>query len=269
MNVPYYIARYADDPLRMETKNRGVIAIIENRLSARFLGEVDGGGLDSRKVRGHVRNTGAYKQWIDYWRYVINASNSPAAAIEELTNSSRFNYVVSEEATLTAPIEQHIDEEQIIEYLFNLLVSGFPEPRNEEHSLAQRCDEIVGEYHLRQNPHFAVSPTVACPLPNARTEHVQPSYGYVNGAEIYFQKVPMVGNKPEYSAKEVHNAAWILERLRVNRNERQTRALVKMALAVEFPDLLSVLEAVSTDIIDVDNLEQVHREFSPFVIPAH
>jgi hypothetical protein len=266
MNVPYFLARYVDDPLRMEPKNIGVVAVINDRVHARFLGEIESeGGIDLRRLRGHVRHTGAYRQWIEYWRYIIASRPTANDALLELRATSKANYLVSEGATLTLPDEHETDSGEIVEYLFNLLVSSFPEAKNEELSLAQRCDEIIGEYRLRQNPHFSISPTVPCRLPDFQTENVQPSYAYVNGAEIYFQKVPLVGNRPEYSSKEVHNAAWIFERLRMGQNQRQARALVKMAIAADFPDLLKALNAVATSVIDVDNPEQVHREFSAFV----
>jgi hypothetical protein len=262
MNIEYWIARYIDDPLRMEQKNIGVLASVEGRIVARFLGETED-GLDLRKVRGHVRHTGAYRQWIEYWRYVL-ANTEGREAITAICNSAKLNYSVSDASILTVPDAP--EPYEVMEYLFNLLISSFPEPKDEELSLAQRCDEIIGEFRLRMNPYFSVSPTISCPLPNAEWEHVQPSFGYVNGNEIYYQKVPLVGGRPEYSAKEVHNAAWIFERLRTNRAERQTRALVKMSIATTFPDLLNALSSVSTSVIDVDNLVQVHQEFSPLSV---
>lgn len=264
MTVTYFVAKYADDPLRMEPKNIGVIAIVDGHFYARFIGESeDDSSLDLRKVRGHVRHSGAYKQWIEYWRYLLAGTQSNETIVNGLQATPRLNYFISESSTMA--IDAPAEPREILEYLFHLLVSAFPEQKNEELSLSQRCDEILGQYRLRQNPHFIESPRVPCLLSNTRTEHVQPSYGYVNGAEIYFQRVPLIESRPESSAKEVHNAAWIFERLRSDRQERQTRALVKLTAAAHFPNLLDVLSSVSSSVIDVDNQTQVHEEFSRFV----
>jgi hypothetical protein len=153
MTVTYFVAKYADDPLRMEPKNIGVIAIVDGRVYARFIGESeDESNVDLRKVRGHVRHTGAYKQWIEYWRYLLSGGQSSESIVNELLATPRLNYFISDASTMG--IDGPADSHEILDYLFHLLVSAFPEQKNEELSLSQRCDEILGEYRLRQNPHF-------------------------------------------------------------------------------------------------------------------
>jgi len=265
MNVPYLVAKYVPDILRMEPVNIGVIALCDGRLHARFIGESDEPGLDLRKVRGIVHHTGAYKQWIDYWLHLIRAGTSADETIRALLSSSNGNYLLREGATMAVPQTAEFDIQQALEYLFHLLVTEFPRPSEEEISLGQRCEEIIRNLHLDVNPSFRRAPSVPCPLSPEVTEYVQPNYAYLNGAAVYFQRVPFNPRRPEATQKELHNAAWIFDKLKKTNQNCMTRALVKGSQNGEAEPFLRVLSVVANDIVDVSDEQAVRRGFAELV----
>ena len=264
MNIPYLVAKYIANPLRMEPVNIGVIGLFDEGVRAKFIGEERGRNIDLRRARGVVEHTPAYKQWIEYWRYLIGSPLRAEEIIKELIASSKGNYTVTEGGTLTLPeVSADVGSTEALEYLFSLIVTEFP--RNEEEAtLTERCDDIVREFRLERNPHFQKYPNIACAIAPDVTEYVQPTFAYVNGSQVYFQKVALNPSRRESTQKDVHNAAWIFEKLRVNRSNVETKALVQIGEREEVAPFLSVLRTVSDEIIDVEDKHQVHAVFSVY-----
>jgi hypothetical protein len=267
MNIPYLVAKYVADPLRMEPINIGVVAFINGRPFSRFMGEEEiSSGLDLRKVRGTVYHTGTYRQWIEYWHYVLSSSGSEEGAKKELKMSSRANYLIADGASLAIPQDaSETDPAEVLDYLFHLIVTEMPQPDKEELTLSQRCEEIIAEYSLGANPHFRRDPVIECSISSEVSEQVRPTYAYVNGTRVYFQKVSLNPRRPDVAQKELHNAAWIFDKLRKTYSGSETKALVRITDPHEVASHLRVLNVVSTEIIDVNNDEQVRRTFSSYL----
>lgn len=261
MNVPYLVAKYIADPLRMEPVNIGVIGIFDDAVIAKFIGENERSvNIDLRRARGVVRNTAAYKQWIEYWRYLIHSSTA-SEVVSKIITSSKGNYSVVEGGTLSLP--NAVETAEVMDYLFSLLVTEFM-PNEDDITLTERCNEIVKEFHLDRNPHFQKNPTVPCNITPDVTEYVQPTFAYINGQQIYFQKVALNPSRPEFTQKDLHNAAWIFEKLRHNNPNSQTKALVQIGEKDDVASFLRVLNTVSSEIIDVENRVQVNQVFSAY-----
>src|SRR5579872_6318286 len=152
----YLIARYIKDLARMEPRNIGVILFpSDGHVLARFLGEKKG-DLDLRVVRSQVTHTQTYRQWIDYWRYTMHKSSIKEVA-DKILASSRGNYQVTEGEMVFLPLEIANDPHRLLEHLFQLLVTEFPnEAENAEDvvTLAVRCEEIIQQFGLRETPHW-------------------------------------------------------------------------------------------------------------------
>lgn len=157
--------------------------------------------------------------------------------------------------------------------LFHSLVTEFPTQRVEELSLAARVDEIISTYSLKQSPHFQDTPIVECQVDTGIVEHVRPNFGWINGHAVYFQKVSINPLRPEPTQRDVHNAAWIFEKLRAS-TRAETKALIKMsgyddvaeqASRRQADEYLALLRRLSTEVIDVDDEGQVDRTFRALV----
>lgn len=104
MTGEYWVFKYVEDLVRQETRNIGVVLKTDAGVFARFLGEREGGAaLDLRTVRGVVRHTPTYKQWVDYWRHCLRESPSADAARDQLLHSLRGNFISSERSTVALP----------------------------------------------------------------------------------------------------------------------------------------------------------------------
>jgi hypothetical protein len=274
MTTRYLVVRYISDLARREPKNIGVVLASAQGVTAKFLGERDN-KLDLRSVRSLVSHTASYKQWIDYWRYVISQDIEAENKLNEILASSRGNYVVSEGEVVYLPPDVASDSHRTLSHLFYLLVSEFPQQQEEEAelSLSARCDEIIKRFELRKNPHFKEAPVIDVTLSTNVRQHIIPSFAWVNGIEVYFQKVSIVGARPDASQKNVNNAAWIFEKLKLGNRQRLTRALVKVteqaapeevaSHLIDPAEYLKLLGDLSDEVINVDDDERVERVFAP------
>ncbi len=135
MTMRYLIVRYIPDLARQEPKNIGVLLASSRGVMAKFLGERDA-KLDLRSVRSLVSHTGTYKQWIDYWRHVISQEADPDTKLNQVLESSRGNFVVSEGDVVYLPPDIASDPHKTLNHLFFLLVSEFPAQQEEEAELS-------------------------------------------------------------------------------------------------------------------------------------
>jgi|HubBroStandDraft_6_1064221.scaffolds.fasta_scaffold00205_31 hypothetical protein len=269
MSNEYLVAKYISSPVRMEPRNIGVFVKSGENWLARFLGEQAEGDVDRRRVKGIVEHSGAYEQWVGYWRHLMH-SVRPAELAAALKSSSKANFAVSDGPNLFLASDAVESADRTLEYLYHLIVAEFPEQRPEELNLARRVDDVIDRFNLKQNPHFQEQPSVRCEVQPGIVEHVRPNYGYRNGREVYFQKVSINPYRPERTQKDVHNAAWIFDRLRFNAAQRETNTIVQIVRAeppreqalFSVDEYLAVLGTVS-EVVDVDDERAVDRVFAP------
>jgi hypothetical protein len=188
--------------------------------------------------------------------------------------SSRGNYLAEEGETVYLPEDVASNPHTALKHLFYLLVDEFPRETEPDADLNARCDEIIREFGLRKNPHFKESPSVDVQVGDGLTQRIVPSFAWINGVEIYFQKVSLVRTRPEVTQKNVNNAAWIFERLKSDNSNRQAKALLKVSSDAESDRIVSgfdpmlyvpVLETLA-DVVDVDDSSSIERVFAPLAV---
>ena len=69
----YLLAKYIGDLRRFEPKNIGVIVLTEQSVAGRFVAERSAklGEVDGRSIPSFVSSASSYRQWISYWRDLI------------------------------------------------------------------------------------------------------------------------------------------------------------------------------------------------------
>src|SRR5260370_7676760 len=110
--VRYLVAKYIADTWRMEPRNIGVIAVGPTGWAARFVGESPAkpGQVDGRSLRGRMGSLPAYRQWIKYWRGLLEQSEQPSSqvVIDRLLESSKPTFELPKRrALLTPPAHDH------------------------------------------------------------------------------------------------------------------------------------------------------------------
>jgi hypothetical protein len=271
MSSRYLIAKYVSNLARMEPRNIGVFLEFNGQIYAKFVGEKNQ-GLDLRTVRSLVSHTGSYKQWIEYWRYMLDQRIQSNELLDRILASSRGNYIVTEGDTVFLPREAANDAAHAIDYLFHLLVDEFPEQKEnpEQLSLALKCEEIIKRYELGRLPQFEKEPIVEIQVDGLR-QHIRPSYRWINGGEIYFQKVSIDAARPDATQKDVTSTAWMFEKLKGAGGDRSTKALVRLSGGgvliqqnrIDPAEYLGLLSRVSDAVVNVENDAEVDRAFAP------
>jgi hypothetical protein len=269
MKNRYLIAKYIPNLARMEPKNVGVFLHMDGRLFARFIGERNL-ALDLRAVRSLVSHTGTYKQWIEYWRHLMTKQVAGDELLNQLLATSNGNYIVTEGDVVFPPKEMSGDPLRILEYLFQFLVGDFPEQKEslEQVSLSAKCEEIIKRYGLKKTTYFEESPIISVDV-DGITQHLKPSYRWLNGAEVCFQKVSLDAVKLESTQKDVNSALWMFEKLKNSNNRIQTKALVKFfdqdplvsQPRIDPREYMSLLERISDQVVNVDDDAQVDAAF--------
>lgn len=274
MNNRYLVAKYVQNLSRMEPRNIGIFLSYNDRIHSRFIGERNK-SIDLRTVRSIFSHSGSYKEWVEYWKYLLSQQKSPDELFVELLASSNGNYVVLEGESLFLPRDVLGSPTSILEYMFRLLVDEFPEPKQspEQVNLTAKCEEIIKKYELLRSSHFLREPLVEL-IFDGKRQHIRPSYSWVNGREIYFQKVSIDPSRPDATQKDVNNTLWMFEKLKISDRSRTTKAMIKVAEPEEIishqnqiePDeYLKLLSDVSDEVINVDDDTQVDSAFTELV----
>jgi hypothetical protein len=114
MVARYWIAQHIEDLLRNEPQNVGVFVRVGDKVAAKFFGEVDGGGIDGRKLRS-LPYPDVYRQWVEYWKEQV------ASGQGKFEKASGSHYRVVEAGSVSDIEEDSADDVAL--YLYSLLVS--------------------------------------------------------------------------------------------------------------------------------------------------
>ncbi len=191
--------------------------------------------------------------------------------IKEIKSSAKGNFLIEEGDMVFIPRVMSDSDASRLQYLFNLLVADFPIHGQDDflqQSLTEKCDEIIKRFSLRKDSHFHVSPTIPVKV-DGSTLHLKPSFQWLNGRDIYYQKVSIDQTRIEATQKDVTSATWMLQRLKESSNGAETRALIKLSEADDglvsdwrASEYIDLLKGATDLIINVDNDEAVELEFS-------
>jgi hypothetical protein len=230
--VRYLVAKYIADTWRMEPRNIGVIVVGPAGTAARFIGESPAkpGQIDGRSLRGRMGSLPAYRQWIKYWRGLLEQAPETdlQSLIARLLRSAQGNFELAEGGALL----DQVGAEQIQDvagFLFDQLVAPRekakdefelePEPMAvaEQLTLDVICDNLIKRTSLPSSPHFVNDYRVRCRVRQDATEEEELSFShaYRNGSLRIFQRVRF--GRGQALRPVVHDTMWMFEKVIENR----------------------------------------------------
>src|SRR5262249_58178483 len=113
-------------------------------------------GVDGRIVPSFVTNTGAYKQWVEYWRGEFSQKHKAAVShswLEDLKKANRGNFVLVDGGVILDAVQPNQ-----LAYFTNELFCRLVEPKAAEEivdlTLDRVADRIIKKLRLAKNPHF-------------------------------------------------------------------------------------------------------------------
>ena len=215
----YFVAKYVSDLQRMEPRNIGIILWTPAGASARFLAERPDqpGQVDGRSVPPFVTSTGAYKQWVEFWRGELADRPTRTGRLlqrwfDNLRQTSRGNFCLAEGGTVIDEVRPQ-DIEELTNDLFRKLVE--PSSGDDIHDIAldQVADDIIRKLKLTRNTNFHSRFQVACSVAPNVNESFEFSHAYKNRTlKRLYQRVPLA-NKRIPLRRIVHDSAWMFEKV--------------------------------------------------------
>ncbi len=269
MTLPkFLIAKYAPDLRRMEPRNFGLIAWSPEAVSARFLGESPDGGIRAPAFV-HPDTRHAYKQWVEYWRLMINkksittktgdeAKQSDPRFLDVLRSKVKPQFFLVDAGSLMEAVDPQ-DFEEMTDELFETLVQDERSSSGQDHSLKLRAatNKVIKRSKVREAGDFQESFPILCPV---GTHHKPFTFDYAFGPtespKAIFHRVLLS------QAKSLHSTLFMFEHLKssnINRLNRITRcAFVYSAdIATGDADTANDVDILReyAEVIDVSNEE--------------
>jgi hypothetical protein len=195
MAARIYVAKYIRDPRRWEPRNIGIFVVDEHGLAGKFIGERADGSVDKRSVKGFVRNTEVYEEWVKYWRRTLMAGG-----IEEILESTTPHFWVAESGEVWIGDET---PEKLVERYFSELVLK-KEGEEDDRAAAQlrtAVERLLTETGVANSPAFARDETLES-SGLTPPERFQFQYILQDGRTVVGQRVSLA------SEPYVHDALW-------------------------------------------------------------
>lgn len=282
--VRYLVAKYIADTWRMEPRNVGVIVVGPTSWAARFVGESPArpGQIDGRSLRGWMGSIAAYRQWIKYWRGLLDQAPEPfvLSVIEQLLQSKEGNFELTEGGALLDQVAAD-QIQDVVGFLFEQLVTPREKARAEfeleqqseplavaeQLSLDVICDSLIRKTSLASSLHFENDFRIKCRVRQDSTQEEELifSHAYRNGATRIFQRVPFSGQGPALR-RVVHDSAWMFEKAVENRVADAPSSCISLVFSPpqsrnpEAAQMLRVLGVVSK-VVDVSDERRALAEF--------
>jgi hypothetical protein len=165
----YFVAKHVPDLLRYEPRNVGVVLWTPSGTWARFLGEDDYGHLDSRRLPAFVGDPHTFREWIIYWRGLIQTGKGLSeilGPLESLTfhdeprikqslieRASKAHWILTPGAVFMDPIHRGTEAE-LVKRLFSDLVNTNDAPAQDLEPVEKVARNLVRTLGLRKRPHF-------------------------------------------------------------------------------------------------------------------
>ena len=208
----FLVAKHIPDLHRMEPRNIGIIAWADDGLTAaHFLGEDEHHRfkMPSLIARG---NRDAYRQWIEYWRYQMQAdgissrkgetvSRSSPAFLDALIGKSKASFQLADGGLLLQQIPA-AELQEFVDEMFERIVESpvTNDAKAESAKLDGKCVELFRAAEIERHPRRQWR------LPVPRRMHgvlnyftIDLAFGPVNRPESVLQKVLLSREQSVYS----------------------------------------------------------------------
>lgn len=231
-DLSFVVFKYVPDLRRQEPRNVGVALVHPTGVHARFVGEGLPGDIDLRTVRPLIGDTGAYEQWVDYWRYHIdqgNASNGENAdgAVKELIGSSRNNYIVVPGGRVLVPGAEDKDPNTLLSFLYNEVVEMEDEPSLEiKIDLERTAAQLIRTSGISKSPLFQQSPKIMVLNKKGVRERITPDYLVINRNYNVLESVNFHMTSESSARRALDATQYMYEKLEIHaKNENRKEAV--------------------------------------------
>ena len=215
----YLIAQYTSDLLRKEPRNVGIVVEAPDGVQARFLGEIEPGLIDGRKIQS-FKAPDVFRQWVDHWRSALTSG----AILDELAEDHGQYRMIRGGIMLETGGDSC---GEIADFLFERLVVGDFSTAlalaegDEAHSppsasLGDEVEEALERRHLlvsARDPDVFI--TVKYPvrrrpeLKGASRATYRPDFFQENGRKLVIEAVDLTGSRPKYVRDHAGHVAYM------------------------------------------------------------
>ena len=196
MSASWYLVQYVSDIFRNEPRNVGVIVKSEAIGAARFIAEHDG-KIDGRRLGSRVASLKAFKAWVEYIRYHLEAGTFDEQ-LERLTARSLDNYRIERRGVLLEAVDT-TNVQQLVDDLFRDVVKDdaeeFPATLDD---LANRV--LFEKLCLPPGHEIQRNVTYAVDVKGVQRE-LDFDYRYINGNTTILEKVSLADQERRISAR--------------------------------------------------------------------
>jgi hypothetical protein len=196
MTTSWYVVKYVPDVFRNEPRNVGVVVTREGRGEARFIAE-DGGRIDGRRVQGAVSSVKAFKAWVEFLRYHLEAGTFESQ-LDKLSLRSRANYYVEKRGVLL----DEVPDERLHELVENLFRDVVRDQRDKQPA---SLDELANRLLFKQlalPPGKKIEKGVRYRIDiRGVTRELNFDYRYDNGKTTILEKISLADKDPNIGAR--------------------------------------------------------------------
>lgn len=277
-SMRYLVAKYISDLRRMEPRNMGVVVWSPGGSACRFLGEKPEApwNIDGRSIPSFVTSSSAYRQWIKFWRSSVDSDaiepvtgGTPVAitdprALEILKGTSSGNFILVDGGVILEPLSPE-ELGSVVNNLYAMLVEGPSDEPARDPTLEEVCAALVEEAKLASSPYYKPNYAVECPLPGT-VERFNFSFAVANGTPKRLYQAVALSKKKAIQRKNVHDAAWMLEKVTAAKivEKADATALVFAPDEIgEDPDVKNSIQILGSvgRVIDLSHRDEALEEF--------
>lgn len=229
-SAKYMIAQYITDLFRNEPKNIGVFIELNGDVFAKFLGEMESGEIDGRKLKG-FKSPDTYRQWIDYWRKIVTTNK-----FNDLTNASGAHFRVIEGGEIEDFETDSV--EQIANSMYSMLISegGYLEAttglsEEVQPQIFSLENELSGQFKERNlfNENQVIHPVKKKIAVQGLSLIHKPTFSQENGALYVMEAIDFTTSQKGRSIDHAGLSAYMFKDIRDKNSKKvETISIIKL-----------------------------------------